>query len=395
MEKFYLKDIFLKPISGEWGNEVKDDEKGYPVIRTTNFTNAGEVNYDELAYRDIDISIKKDKLLKRGDIIIEKSGGTPKTPVGRVVYFDIEDENYFTNNFTAILRTKNGINSKYVFYMMNYLHKIGVVLKYQNKTTGILNLKLSDYLKNTKIKLPQLNIQNSTVDKLDKLKTLIQTRQDQIQALDDLVESVLYNFLNNYISNQVDISEVLVKIISGKSLAGDAPSNYRVLKTSCLYSGYFDENEWKYLPVDYTPSEDHFIKKDDILVSRMNTEELVGANVYVWKNYPNLTNPDRIWRLITNDKINNIYLWKLMQTNFYKNQIYKISTGTSGSMKNISQKNFADIKIILPPISQQNLFAAFVEKIEKQKQILNDSLGQLRVLFDSLMQDAFDGSMSK
>lgn len=247
------------------------------------------------------------------------------------------------------------------------------------------------------VKIPAISIeeQDLIVNKLLKLKTLIQTRQDQIQALDDLVESVLYNFLNNYISNQVDISEVLVKIISGKSLAGDTPSNYRVLKTSCLYSGYFDENEWKYLPVDYTPSEDHFIKKDDILVSRMNTEELVGANVYVWKNYPNLTNPDRIWRLITNDKINNIYLWKLMQTNFYKNQIYKISTGTSGSMKNISQKNFADIKIILPPISQQNLFAAFVEKIEKQKQILNDSLKELTDLFDSLMQDAFDGSMSK
>ena len=64
-------------------------------------------------------------------------------------------------------------------------------------------------------------------------------------------------------------------------------------------------------------------------------------------------------------------------------------------MKNISQKNFSSIKIVLPPLDQQNKFASLVEKIENQKEILNSSLDELTDLFDCLMQDAFDGSLIK
>ena len=92
-----------------------------------------------------------------------------------------------------------------------------------------------------------------------------------------------------------------------------------------------------------------------------------------------------------NKEINPIYLryylkYKLIQ------EFDSISSGsTFAELKIFILK---DIDVLLPPIEKQNQFAAFVEKIEKQKQILNDSLGELTDLFDSLMQDAFDGSMN-
>ena len=100
-----LEKIVGKVISGEWGS---DDETGMgiPVLRTTNFTNEGIINYDNVVTRIItkkDISIK---YLKKGDIIIEKSGGSEKQPVGRVVFFEGEDEKYLFNNFTGVIRNK-------------------------------------------------------------------------------------------------------------------------------------------------------------------------------------------------------------------------------------------------------------------------------------------------
>ncbi|CAC9933838.1 Type-1 restriction enzyme EcoKI specificity protein [Aedoeadaptatus nemausensis] len=310
MTKVRLSDIFMNPITGEWGESLSDDEIGSPVIRTTNFTNEGVINYDDIAMRSIDMAAKDNKLLQPGDIIIEKSGGTPTTPVGRVVYFDGEEKKYFVNNFTSILRTRDDFCSKYLLYLLLYFHKVGVVLKFQNKTTGIINLKLRDYLESTLINIPTHSVQEDVAFRLDLLKNLIAKRQEQIEALDDLVESVFYDLIFENTNEKVKLGNLLSEFIAGKSLAGTRPSEYRVLKTSCVYSGYFDEDEWKFLPEDYKPKDEHIIKNGDLLVSRMNTEELVGASAYVTKDYEDLTIPDRLWILRTNEQVSPIFLWK-------------------------------------------------------------------------------------
>ncbi len=395
MDKLYLKDIFLKPLSGEWGKEVKNDEKGHPVIRTTNFTNSGEIDYDNLAYRDIDILKKKNKLLKNGDIIIEKSGGTPKTPVGRVVYFDINNENYFTNNFTAILRTKGDFNSKYIFYMMYYFHKIGVVLKYQNKTTGIINLKLNDYLKNTKVKIPQIDIQNSTVYKLDKLKNIIQTRQDQIQALDDLIKSTFFQFINEY-----EIKNILLDHIF-EFIDGDRGKNYPkrddLLKEGyCLFLNAKNVtlNGFKFDDLEFISKErDELLRKgklkrgDIILTTRGTVGNIAYYDYSV--DFENIRINSGMVILRKKININPIYFQEIIRNT------HVLNSGMSGSAQpQLPIRNLKNIKVPIIDIEKQNQFAAFVEKIEKQKQILNASLEDLTNLFDSLMQDAFDGSMT-
>ena len=94
MNKTLLKDLIEKPITGEWGlegNRIK-------VLRSTNFSNKGVIDLKNLVFRDIPEHKIVSKKLKKGDIIIEKSGGGPNQPVGRVVYFDL-DEEFICNNF--------------------------------------------------------------------------------------------------------------------------------------------------------------------------------------------------------------------------------------------------------------------------------------------------------
>jgi len=88
-----LIDITGKALSGEWGTE---DElgTGIPVLRTTNFTNEGVINYSDVVTRIITKKNADDKYLRTGDIIIEKSGGSDKLPVGRVVYFEGEEKSW-------------------------------------------------------------------------------------------------------------------------------------------------------------------------------------------------------------------------------------------------------------------------------------------------------------
>lgn len=240
-----------------------------------------------------------------------------------------------------------------------------------------------------------LEIQNRIIELNNNLGSIIAKRREQIDALDALVSSVFYELIFNESDEKIPLGELMSDFLAGKSLAGEKPSQFRVLKTSCVYSGYFDENEWKFLPVDYKPKEEHIVKSGDILVSRMNTEELVGASAYVDKNYDDLAIPDRLWILRTNEGVSPVFLWKFFQTDLYRGLISRIATGTSGSMKNISKKNFSQIQVPLPKLEVQNRFADYVTSIEAQKESLRTSLAELETLFDALMQAAFSGHLNQ
>ena len=181
-------------ISGEWGTEVNENSKNIvSVIRTTNFLNNGKIDIEnkDLSKREIDKTKIDQKRLKKGDIIIEKSGGSPNQPVGRVVYFNLDTNDIFLcNNFTSILRINEKINSKYIFYFLRNSYKNNKVIKYQNKTTGIINLKLKDYLKENYLFLPKLEIQNKIVNILDNLEILLEKNQKYLICLKELNKSL-------------------------------------------------------------------------------------------------------------------------------------------------------------------------------------------------------------
>ena len=85
--------------------------------------------------------------MHKGDIILEKSGGTKDNPVGRLVYFD-EDGVFLANNFTQILRPTKTINSRYLFAALYYLYQTHkpLIKGLGNQTNGIQNLKVPQYL---------------------------------------------------------------------------------------------------------------------------------------------------------------------------------------------------------------------------------------------------------
>lgn len=102
--KVKLGDVFERHITGEWGNECSENEPGAKVLRTTNFTSSGEIDFKNVVMRSINKSKVQSKRLHYGDIILEKSGGTEKTPVGRVVFCDESIE----NDIKEYLRTPAG-----------------------------------------------------------------------------------------------------------------------------------------------------------------------------------------------------------------------------------------------------------------------------------------------
>ena len=155
-----LSDFIESSFPGEWGTDDANNT-GTKVIRTTNFTNEGRIDYTNVVTRQIDANKIKKKKLQHGDIILERSGGTNENPVGRVVLFN-EDGTYIFNNFTQLLRPIEDVNNIYLFYsLFNYYHLNKHQIRSMGaKTTGIQNLNMDLYMKNPIYDAP-MDVQDS------------------------------------------------------------------------------------------------------------------------------------------------------------------------------------------------------------------------------------------
>lgn len=183
-----LKDAVEKPMSGEWGSDDKDGT-GIKVLRTANFTDAGVIDYSEVVTRQIDPKKLESKAMKEGDILIEKSGGSDTKPVGRVVFYTGTAGEYLFNNFTSVLRPKNTLNilKRYLFQFMYVSYWNGGTRLYENKTTGLHNLRLNEYLEGTDIPVPPMEVQKAFVEfveQSDKSKYLLQNWYEIMNRID-------------------------------------------------------------------------------------------------------------------------------------------------------------------------------------------------------------------
>jgi type I restriction enzyme S subunit len=144
---------------------------------------------------------------------------------------------------------------------------------------------------------------------------------------------------------------------------------YGVLKTSCVYGDVFRPEENKKVILEEYELAKCSVKKNSIIISRMNTPELVGSSAYVQEDFPNLFLPDRLWITIFNDSININVKWVsyILKSDRYKKLLSSRSTGTSSSMKNISKDDVLSMIIPFTPISEQLQIVNYLD--EKTTQI--------------------------
>ena len=384
-------------ITGEWGTEINENSKNIvSIIRTTNFVNNGKIDIQnkELVRREMDENKIEQKKLKKGDIIIEKSGGSPNQPVGRVVFFNLNsNEIFLCNNFTSILRIKENINSKYIFYFLRNSYKNNKVLKFQNKTTGIINLKLQDYLNASYIYLPELKIQNKVVNILDILETILEKNQNYLNYLKELGKSLFTRMFGDIKSNDKNWKSLEIKEVSNILTRGKTPkytslSNIFVINQACIYW-----DKIKYENIKFHIEEENllFLKNKDILINSTGTGTLGRMNII--KNIINekFTVDSHVMLLrLKKEKASPVYFINIfMREEYQKELILKCVNGSTNQIE-LSKEKFSKLKIPVPPIELQNKFAERIEKIEKVKFEIEKSIEMVQNLYDSLISKYFD-----
>ena len=393
MELLKVKNFASVTTGGTPSTKNKDFWEGGDIP----WLNSGELNQNIVKttrnyITELGLKNSSAKLMPENTVLIALTGST----TGVVGFLTFEAS--ANQSVTGILPSNKHF-PKYLFYYLKSIRP-----KVLHDAYGGAQPHISQgYVKELKIPLPPLDQQKKIAAILDAADDYRQKTKVLITKYDELTQSLFLDMFGDPVTNPKgweikSLSEFIKSLNTGVSVNSTnkefKEGDFGILKTSCVYSGIFRPSEAKVIREDEYERMRLSPEADSIIISRMNTTELVGKSVYIENDHNNLFLPDRLWQTEKAELLYDVrWLSHALSFQSFSNEIGKISSGTSGSMKNISKKNYLKLPMIYPPLDLQNQFAKRVQAIEAQKAQAQASLAQAEDLFNSLLQRAFKGEL--
>ena len=319
------------------------------------------------------------KIFPVGTILLAMYGAT----IGACSILKVEAA---TNQACAAFLPNEDIDKSYFYYFLcskkEEFIKLGVGGAQPNISAAIL--------KNVKISLPPIEEQKRIADILDKANSLIDLRKQQLEKMDLLIKSKFIDMFGDPVTNSKGWEVKSLKDIAlGKLSYGSGASateydlNVRYIRiTDINEKGCL--NDFKVSPNEI--SDEYILREGDILFARSGAT--VGKTFRYSEKYGKCIYAGYLIRLVPNQKIVlPDYIYYLTKTDYYLSFVQQ-------SMKTVAQPNinaqqYGALQIPIPPIFLQNQFAAFVEQVEKQKAVMQQSLEKMETNYKALMQEYF------
>jgi type I restriction enzyme S subunit len=255
-----------------------------------------------------------------------------------------------------------------------------------------------------KVDLPRFEEQRRIAALLDQTDDLHHKRLQSIEGLKALPRALFIEMFGDPISNnrgweRMRLDDLLDGFASGKNIVAaledDPSARYHVLKISAVNSSGYDPSQKKALPSEYVPPPSHKVRVGDLLITRANTTGLVGQTVLIKDTPDNIYLPDKILRFVfSKDRVVEPgYIHGVFQHASMREVLAKLATGTSGSMKNISQAKLLSITVAFPAPGLQRRFAAAIAPMDELLMVVSRQLQGLEALSASLRNGFFSGEV--
>ncbi|MBB6177066.1 type I restriction enzyme S subunit [Anoxybacillus tengchongensis] len=379
MKYVKLKEVF-KVIKGKKVEQVDEaDENTVRLIQIDDLRNDDNIKYCE----------RKEEYIyaARSDVIIAWDGANAGT-----VGYGLEGA---IGSTLAILRTNS--NDIFTPYLGRFLQSKSKYLR--DTCTGATIPHISKkILEEIKIPIPSYDKQVEISKILDKSQELIDKRKAQIEALDQLAQSLFLEMFGDPATNPKKWSMGFIKDLALKTQYGtskkanESAGKYPILRMNNItYEGHWDFTDLKYVDLDDKEIGKYLVHKGELLFNRTNSKELVGKTA-VYRFEKPMAFAGYLVKLIPNEKANAEFISAYLNSKYGKSILFSMAKNIVG-MANINAEELKSIKIYIPPKQLQDRFAETVQKIESQRELFKKGLVELEKNFNSLMQRAFKGEL--
>ena len=350
----------LTIVNGRNQKQVVCDDGKYPI-----YGSGGIMGY------------ANDYICKAETVVIGRKGSINKP---------IFVETPFWNVDTAFGLCANSekLNPKYLYYFCEKFD-----FEKLNTTVTIPSLTKSNLL-NVEIPLPNLEKQKQIVELLDKITSLISLRKQQLAKLDELVKAQFANTFENDANFHTDYMENLSEFVT-VGIANSATHAYAehgvvMLRNQNIKENHLDDTELVYIEPKFADKyKSKKLEANDILVTRTGYPGI--ACVVPQKYAGSQTFTTLIIRLKKETSVSSCYICHYINSSHGKKYVSGTKVGVA--QQNFGAKVLAKMPVIIPPINLQNDFAAFVERVDQQKQTVQQSLEKLELMKKALMQEYF------
>lgn len=393
-QKRSLADVCLF-LNGLWKGEKPPFVK-VGVIRNTNFTKEGSLDDSDIAYLDVEVKKFEKRRLQFGDVILEKSGGGPKQPVGRVALFDFPEGDFSFSNFTSVLRVLEPdiLDFRFLHKFLHWTYLSGVTEEMQTHSTGIRNLN-GDAYKAIEIYLPKLLEQKRIVGILDEAFDDIATSKANAERNLQNARAIFESYIQAVFSQRSDgrVETTLGEVC--ELIGGSQPPKSVFSKTKTIDNvrliqirDYKSDNHVVYIPRSLAR---RYCKTDDIMIGRYGPpifqilRGLEGAyNVALMKAVPD------------ESKLSRDYLFYFLKHSTIQEYVIYHSERAAGQ-SGLNKDTLEPYPIALPALSEQQRIVRTTMELESEtkrlESIYQQKLAALEALKKSLLHQVFAGAL--
>ncbi len=407
-----IKDIIDKFHSGIWGEEPSEHSDSYPVIRSTEINEEGNLDLSSVKFRKITKSKISKFFLQEGDIIIVASSGSSRL-IGRPTYItNLKSNKYLFSNFMLRIRMKN-ISPKFFYYFLKSFLYRQFLDNYSNTTTGLRNFPKKDF-ENLNFYLPSILEQENIVKILSNIDNTIEKINQLIEKSKLLKKGLMQKLFTKGIGHT---KFKMVDLLFGKQI--EIPEKWETVTLNEICKNITDgkhgdctneKNSGYYFisAKDIFGEEIHYdnareITENDFLETTRRTKLEINDLL--------ITNSGSIGKTAiakSNKKINKTTFQKsvailkpelekinvsFLQNYIINNEKLLEKTSSGSSQKNLLLKHLNSFKVFLPSLSEQNQIASILSNVDSQinKEKLQKS--NLEILKKGLMQKLLTGQI--
>ena len=410
-----IHELIAESVPGEWGTEGSQ-ETGVPVLRSTNFVDDGTIDYSDIAYRKVPVARLEKRRITTGTLLMEKAGGSSTRPAGRVVFCD-RDFNGTASNFVEIIKVRDDHSPKYVFYLLYRNFHTGLVYKYQQQTTGIINFKIREYSEEI-VDVPADKTEQSKIAEiLSTVDRAIEQTESLIAKQQRIKTGLMQDLLTRGIDEQgnlrseethqfkdsplgripvewdvEELSSVLLQIKRGPSLSTNNERRGIIYLTSDNISeaGELVWDSIKHLDVRASTLKS-ILKINDVILNCVNSEAQIGKLGFVDSLIGVTTTGFNNFGLTFDEELYapKFAFYFLSHDNFQRELRKKIKPAINQS--SFSSTDILDLPVIVPPKNEQLTVAERLDAVSSSQRKLGTTLSKLKHIKTALMQDLLTG----
>ena len=423
-----LADIIDTFISGDWGEEspTQDTPNAAYCVRGADIVPVTNHNFTDIPQRYVCDRTKETKLMAAGDLVIEKSGGSPTQSTGRIVYVS-EDlikakGNVVCSNFCTAFRVKAGWNPLYVYYFWQNVYNHGAFFNFEGKTSGIKNLQLDNALSAIDIEYLPLEKQNQIVASLASIDEKIKVNRQ----INDNLEAMAKQ-LYDYWFVQFDFPNEEGKpykssggaMVWNEKLKREIPQGWSVKNLGQIATSYQQglirsnnqlstDSKYGYLKMGDLDGKGQYtlqglirtnatneevdlysLHKGDFLINVRNSKEIVGKTCLIDYVERNTLYNHMLVRLNFKD-VSTFYMNLLFNSEFMYKALDGLKQGTTTVIA-LYQNDLYRLPILIPAPCVMEHFSKITDSILDQKEIISHEIEELTKQRDELIPLLMNG----